>query len=195
MALTAGNKAPEFKVNDQDGKEVKLSDFKGKKVVLYFYPKDMTPGCTAESCNLRDNYTVLQKQGYEVLGVSTDDEKSHRKFIEKEKLPFRLLADTDKSLHAKYGTWVEKSMYGRKYMGTARVTFIINEQGIIEEIIEKVDTKNHTDQILKKNSTSPPKPVVKKIPSKKASPKKKATAVKKAAKKSPKKSAKKSKGK
>ena len=150
MALTAGSKAPDFSVKDQNGKEVKLSDFKGKKLVLYFYPKDMTPGCTAESCNLRDNYKVLLKQGYEVLGVSTDNEKSHQKFIEKEKLPFRLLADVDKSLHSKYGTWVEKSMYGRKYMGTARVTYVINESGIIDEVIDKVDTKNHTSQILER---------------------------------------------
>lgn len=187
MALTAGSKAPDFNVKDQDGKEVKLTDFKGKKIVLYFYPKDMTPGCTAESCNLRDNYKVLQKKGYEVLGVSTDDEKSHRKFIEKEKLPFRLLADTDKSLHSKYGTWVEKSMYGRKYMGTARVTFVINESGVIEEIIEKVDTKNHTDQILKGIGTSPTKPlpkVAKKSSGKKTTKKKKVTFTKKAAKKS-----------
>lgn len=162
MALTAGSKAPDFTVKDQDGKDVKLTDFKGKKLVLYFYPKDMTSGCTAESCNLRDNYNVLLKQGYEVLGVSTDDEKSHRKFIEKEKLPFRLLADTDKALHAKYGTWVEKSMYGRKYMGTARTTFVINENGVIDEIIGKVDTKNHTDQILKDNGASSTKPVAKK---------------------------------
>lgn len=186
MALTAGSKAPDFTVKDQDGKEVKLTDFKGKKVVLYFYPKDMTPGCTAESCNLRDNYKVLQKQGYEVLGVSTDNEKSHQKFIEKEKLPFRLLADTDKSLHTKFGTWVEKSMYGRKYMGTARVTFIINEVGLIEEIIEKVDTKNHTDQILKGIGTSPTKPVASKKPAAKK-------VVKKAAKKTVKKAAKKKK--
>src|SRR5689334_2010224 len=149
MALTAGSKAPDFTSKDQDGKDVKLSDFRGKKLVLYFYPKDMTPGCTAESCNLRDNYKVLQKQGYEVFGVSTDNEKSHQKFIAKEKLPFSLLADTEKVMHEAYGTWVEKSMYGRKYMGTARKTFIIDEKGIIEEIIEKVDTKNHTDQILK----------------------------------------------
>lgn len=127
---------------------MKLSDFRGKKVVLYFYPKDMTPGCTLEACNLRDNYKQLTKLGYEVLGVSTDNEKSHRKFIEKENLPFRLLADTDRKLHEAYGTWVEKSMYGRKYMGTARVTFLIDEKGVIERIIDKVDTKNHTDQIL-----------------------------------------------
>lgn len=149
MELKAGMKAPAFSVNDQDGKAVKLNELAGKKVVLYFYPKDMTPGCTTESCNLRDNYKVLQKQGYEVLGVSTDNEKSHQKFIAKEKLPFRLLADVDKKMHDAYGTWVEKSMYGRKYMGTARKTFIINEKGLIEEIIEKVDTKNHTEQILK----------------------------------------------
>lgn len=148
MALTVGTPAPDFKTTDQDGKEVKLSDFKGKKVVLYFYPKDQTPGCTAEACSLRDNYKALQKAGYEILGISSDDEKSHRKFIEKEKLPFRLLADVDKSVHAKFGTWVEKSMYGRKYMGTARVTYIIDEHGRISEVIEKVDTKNHAAQIL-----------------------------------------------
>lgn len=150
MELKAGMKAPAFAVSDENGNMVKLKDLAGKKVVLYFYPKDMTSGCTAESCNLRDNYKTLQKQGYEVLGVSTDSEKSHQKFIAKEKLPFRLLADVDKKLHEAYGTWIEKSMYGRKYMGTARKTFIINEKGIIEEIIQKVDTKNHTDQILKK---------------------------------------------
>lgn len=170
MALTAGSKAPDFKVKDQDGKDVSLSDFKGKKLVLYFYPKDMTPGCTTESCNLRDNYKLLQKKGYEVVGVSTDNEKSHRKFIEKEKLPFRLLADTEKSLHTKYGTWIEKSMYGRKYMGTARVTFIISENGVIEEIIGKVDTKNHTDQILNKGTT--PMSLAKKSPVKKSTAKK-----------------------
>lgn len=172
MALTAGSKAPDFTVSDQDGKPVKLSDFKGKKLVLYFYPKDQTPGCTAEACNLRDNYKALQKQGYEVLGVSTDNEKSHQKFIAKEKLPFRLLADVDKTLHTKYGTWVEKSMYGRKYMGTARVTFIIDEKGVIHEIIEKVDTKNHTDQILKGISTSPTKPTKKSVTKKKTPAKK-----------------------
>ncbi|QSE96760.1 thioredoxin-dependent thiol peroxidase [Fulvivirga lutea] len=149
MELKAGDKAPDFEVNDQNGNAVKLSDFKGKKVVLYFYPKDNTPGCTAESCNLRDNYQALQAAGYEVLGVSTDSEKSHQKFIEKQNLPFTLLADTEKQIHEKYGTWVEKQMYGRKYMGTARVTFLINEKGVIEEVIEKVKTKEHAAQILK----------------------------------------------
>ena len=149
MSLKVGDVAPDFSVNDQNGNPVKLSDFKGKKVVLYFYPKDNTPGCTAEACNLRDNYHTLQKAGYEILGVSKDSEKSHTTFINKYDLPFTLLADTEKDIHEKYGTWVEKSMYGRKYMGTARVTFIIDEQGKIEEIIEKVKTKDHTAQILK----------------------------------------------
>jgi thioredoxin-dependent peroxiredoxin len=167
MALQVGDKAPDFTVNDQDGNPVKLSDLKGKKVVLYFYPKDMTPGCTAEACNLRDNYRLMQKQGYEVLGVSTDNEKSHRKFIEKEKLPFRLLADTAKTMHEAYGTWVEKSMYGRNYMGTARVTFVINDQGIIEEIIGKVDTKNHAAQILGNGSAATTRVVAKTTPAKK----------------------------
>ncbi|MBS1507398.1 MAG: thioredoxin-dependent thiol peroxidase [Bacteroidetes bacterium] len=173
MALSVGTKAPDFIAKDQDGNEVKLSSLKGKKVVLYFYPKDMTPGCTAEACNLRDNYKVLQKQGYEVFGISTDDEKMHRKFIAKEKLPFRLLADTDKVVHAKYETWVEKSMYGRKYMGTARITYIIDEAGVISEVIEKVDTKNHTAQIL--GQAAPAKPAKKAAPkkaAKKATPKK-----------------------
>lgn len=148
MELKEGDKAPDFSVKDQNGNTVNLSDFKGKKVVLYFYPKDNTPGCTAEACNLRDNYQDLKTQGYEILGVSTDNEKSHQKFIDKQNLPFTLLADTEKELHDKYGTWVEKSMYGRKYMGTARKTFIIDEEGKIERIIEKVKTKDHTSQIL-----------------------------------------------
>ncbi len=167
MDLKVGDKAPEFKTKDQDGNTVSLSDFKGKKVVLYFYPNDMTPGCTAEACSLRDNYKVLQKQGYVVLGISSNDEKTHKKFIAKEKLPFSLLADTDKSVHEKYGTWAEKSMYGRKYMGTLRVTFIIDEKGVIQEIIEKVDTKNHASQIL---AERPPKvkPPVRDRPARKA---------------------------
>ncbi|MBS1490514.1 MAG: thioredoxin-dependent thiol peroxidase [Bacteroidetes bacterium] len=148
MALPVGTTAPNFSTTDQNGNRLQLSDFRGKKIVLYFYPKDMTPGCTAEACNLRDNYKVLQKQGYEVLGISTDSEKRHRTFIEKENLPFRLLADTDRTVHAQYGTWVEKSMYGRKYMGTARITYIINEAGVITDVIEKVNTKDHTAQIL-----------------------------------------------
>ena len=149
MSLEVGNSAPQFESKDQNGNTIKLSDFKGKKVVLYFYPKDNTPGCTAQACNLRDNYEALQKAGYVVLGVSTDSEKSHQKFIEKQELPFSLIADEDKTIHEAYGTWVEKSMYGRKYMGTARTTFIIDEEGKIEEIIEKVKTKEHTNQILK----------------------------------------------
>ena len=148
MSLKIGDKAPDFTVNDQDGNPVSISDYKGKKVVLYFYPRDNTPGCTAEACNLRDNYSDLQSAGYEILGVSTDNEKSHQKFIEKQQLPFKLLADTEKDIHEKYGTWVEKSMYGRKYMGTARVTFLIDGDGNIENIIEKVKTKDHTAQIL-----------------------------------------------
>ena len=149
MALQPGDRAPAFTANDQDGQPVRLADFKGKKLVLYFYPRDMTPGCTAEACSLRDNYRALIKAGYEVLGISTDNERTHKRFIEKEKLPFRLLADTDKKVHELYGAWVEKSMYGRKYMGTARVTYVIDEKGIIEEVIGKVDTKNHAEQILK----------------------------------------------
>lgn len=165
--LKIGDKAPDFTVNDQDGEPVKLSQLRGKKVVLYFYPRDMTPGCTAEACNLRDNYKSMVKKGYEILGVSTDSEKSHRKFIEKERLPFRLLADTEKSIHNAYGTWIEKSMYGRKYMGTARITFIIDEKGFIEDIIEKVDTKNHVDQILESKIKDTAKVAVKKTGAKK----------------------------
>jgi peroxiredoxin Q/BCP len=180
MALRIGSKAPDFQTTDQDGKSISLSGLKGKKFVLYFYPKDMTPGCTAEACNLRDNYSALQKAGYEIFGISSDNEKSHQKFIAKEKLPFRLLADTDKSVHAKFGTWVEKSMYGRKYMGTARVTFVVDGNGVIENIIEKVDTRDHAAQILGKPATAAApakkaakaKPAVKKKPAKKVAPKK-----------------------
>ena len=160
MTLKVGDRAPDFTVNDQNGNPVNLSQLRGKKVVLYFYPRDMTPGCTAEACNLRDNYRSMVSQGYEVLGVSTDNERSHKRFIEKEKLPFRLLADTEKTVHEAYGTWIEKSMYGKKYMGTARVTFLINEKGIIDDIIEKVDTKNHVQQILNAKLESTGKPAV-----------------------------------
>jgi thioredoxin-dependent peroxiredoxin len=153
--LVPGDKVPDIKVNDQDGNPVSLKDFRGQKVVLYFYPKDQTPGCTAEACNLRDNYKALQKKGFEIIGVSTDSEKSHQRFISKEDLPFTLLADTEKKLHEAFGTWVEKSMYGRRYMGTARVTFIIDEKGVIEDVIEKVDTKDHARQIMKGEITGP----------------------------------------
>lgn len=144
-----GSKAPDFTVNNQDGKPVKLSSFKGKKVVLYFYPNDETPGCTEEACNLRDNYKVLQKQGYEVLGISANTEQQHQKFIKKEKLPFQLLADVDKAVHKKYGTWGKKSMFGNTFMGTLRTTFLLDEKGMITDVIKKVKTKDHTAQILK----------------------------------------------
>jgi thioredoxin-dependent peroxiredoxin len=173
--LRVGDKAPDFSVNDQDGNPVRLSDLRGKKVVLYFYPKDMTPGCTAEACNLRDHHQSMVKKGYEILGVSTDTEKTHRKFIEKERLPFRLLADTEKAIHESYGTWVEKSMYGRKYMGTARITFVIDEKGYIEDIIDKVDTKNHVSQILESRIKDSAKIAVgKEAPTKKTSSPRKA---------------------
>jgi peroxiredoxin Q/BCP len=147
--LKIGDKAPDFTAKDQDGKQITLSAYKGKKVVLYFYPKDQTPGCTAEACNLRDNISELSDEGYEVLGVSTDDVASHKEFKTKYNLPFSLVADTDKSINEKYGVWVEKERDGKKYMGTARVTFIIDEKGMITNIIDKVDTKEHASQILK----------------------------------------------
>jgi len=150
MGLQTGDEAPEFAAKDQNGNDVRLSDFKGKKVILYFYPKDDTPGCTAQACNLRDNYESLLSQDFVVLGVSVDNEKTHQKFIKKYDLPFPLLADTDHTIVESYGVWVEKSMYGKTYMGTARTTFVIDEKGLISEIIQKVDTKNHTDQILSK---------------------------------------------
>ena len=149
MTLKVGDKAPVFKGVDQDGNNISLTDFKGKRVVLYFYPKDNTPGCTTQACNLRDNYKALLKAGYIVIGVSTDDEKSHLKFIKKFELPFPLIADTDKSINEQYGVWGEKSMFGKKYMGTIRTTFVIDEKGIISEIIDKVKTEDHTAQILK----------------------------------------------
>ncbi len=146
--LKEGEKAPGFTAKDQNGKTVSLTDFSGKSVILYFYPKDDTPGCTAEACSFRDNYQSMLSKGFEVIGVSTDDEKSHKKFETKYSLPFTLIADSDKSIVEAYGVWVEKSMYGKKYMGTARTTFIINASGIIDKIIEKVDTKNSSQQII-----------------------------------------------
>jgi peroxiredoxin Q/BCP len=148
MALKIGNKAPDFESINQNGNKVKLSDFIGKKVVLYFYTRDNTPGCTAQACNLKDNYKTLQKNGYTILGISKDSPKSHQKFINKFDLPFDLIADEDQNVHMKYGTWIEKSMYGKNYMGTARWTFLIDEKGNIENIIQKVKTKEHTSQIL-----------------------------------------------
>lgn len=143
-----GQKAPDFKGNNQKGEEISLSTYAGKKLVLYFYPKDDTPGCTAEACNLRDNYNRFLSEGYEILGVSPDNEKKHQKFIDKYELPFDLLADTEKEACNAYGVWVEKNMYGRKYMGVARTTFVINEEGEIAEVIAKVKTKEHTAQLL-----------------------------------------------
>ncbi len=149
--MEIGNKAPEILGYDQNGKEIKLSDYAGRKLVLYFYPKDSTSGCTTEACNLRDNYSELRKAGYEVVGVSVDDSKSHNKFIEKNALPFPLIADTDKTLVEAFGVWGEKSMYGRKYMGTFRTTFIINEEGVITNIFlpKQIKVKEHAEQILK----------------------------------------------
>jgi len=146
--LKEGDKAPDFTAKDQNGKTISLADYKGKNVILYFYPKDDTPGCTAESCNFRDNYQVLSKIGFEVIGVSTDDEKSHKKFETKYSLPFTLIADNEKQIVETYGVWVEKNMYGKQYMGTARTTFLISADGIISKIIHKVDTQNASQQIL-----------------------------------------------
>lgn len=149
--MNIGDKAPELLGTDQDGKEIKLSDYKGKKIVLYFYPKDSTPGCTSQACSLRDNYELMQKRGYAVIGVSVQDEKSHKKFIEKYNLPFPLIADVDKILNETFGVYGEKKMCGRTYMGTYRTTFIINEEGVIEEIFtpKQIKVKEHAEQILK----------------------------------------------
>lgn len=148
--MNVGDKAPDYLGTNEKGEEIRLSDYKGRKVVLYFYPKDSTSGCTAQAYSLRDGYDDLRKAGYEVIGVSVDGEKSHQKFIEKNNLPFTLIADTDKKLVEQFGVWGEKSMYGRKYMGTFRTTFIINEEGIIERIIspKEVKTKEHAAQVL-----------------------------------------------
>ncbi len=148
--MNIGDKAPEILGLNENGEEIRLSNYLGKKIVLYFYPKDSTSGCTAQACNLRDHYTELRNAGYEVIGVSVDDAKSHQKFIAKNELPFTLIADTEKKLVEQFGVWGEKSMYGRKYMGTFRTTFIINEEGIIERIIlpKQVKTKEHSKQIL-----------------------------------------------
>lgn len=148
IELKIGDPAPKFAAPDQDGNMVSLDDFDGKKLVLYFYPKDNTPGCTAEACDLRDNYDKFIAQGYEILGVSPDSEKSHQNFIKKYDLPFRLLSDVDKKILESYNAWGEKKMYGKTYMGVLRKTFIISEDGIIDNIIDKVKTKEHSNQIL-----------------------------------------------
>ncbi|MFY9154292.1 MAG: thioredoxin-dependent thiol peroxidase [Prolixibacteraceae bacterium] len=147
--LNKGDKAPEFRGLNQNGEEISLNDFKGKKLILYFYPKDNTPGCTAESCNLNDNYQMWLSKGFEVVGVSPDKVASHKKFADKFQFGFNLLADPETIILQAYGVWGEKSMYGRKYMGVMRTTFVIDENGIIIGIFEKVDTKNHTAQIIK----------------------------------------------
>ena len=149
LALKIGDKAPDFNSIDQDGNPLRLKDFKGHKVILYFYPKDNTPGCTAEACNLRDNHDLLLKKGYKIIGVSADDEKSHKNFIAKNVLPFPLIPDKEKRIIRDYGVWGKKKLYGKEYEGINRMTFIISEDGKIEKIFSKVDTKNHTEQILK----------------------------------------------
>jgi thioredoxin-dependent peroxiredoxin len=146
--LNVGDKAPDFASKNQSGKEISLSGLKGKKVVLYFYPKDDTPGCTAEACNLRDNYKELKDKGFVILGVSPDSEASHTKFAGKYELPFDLLADTGKEILKKYGAWGMKKMYGKEYEGVLRTTYVIDEDGLVEKVFKKVDTKNHTQQIL-----------------------------------------------
>ncbi len=148
ITLKVGDKAPAFKCSNEHNEMVQLKDFKNQKLVLYFYPKDDTPGCTAEACNLRDNYAAFQKAGYHIVGVSPDSATKHQKFIAKYNLPFSLLADENNEVALAYGVWAEKSMYGRKYMGILRSTFVIDEKGIISKIIEKVDTKNHSNQLL-----------------------------------------------
>ena len=147
--LKEGQKAPLFEGIDQDGKKIKLSDLSGGRVILYFYPKDNTPGCTAEACNLRDNHKELLNKGFRIIGVSPDNEKSHKEFAGKYSLPFPLIADPDKKILSVYGAWGEKKMYGKTVTGVLRTTFIIDEKGFIEKIISKVDTKGHTEQILK----------------------------------------------
>jgi peroxiredoxin Q/BCP len=149
VELKEGMKAPMFEGSDQDGKTIRLSDFKGRKVILYFYPKDNTSGCTAEACNLRDNYDELLKKGFAVIGVSMDSEKSHRNFATKYSLPFPLIADTSRKILEDYGVWREKKLYGRSFLGIVRTTFIIDEKGVIEKIISKVETSRHSDQIFK----------------------------------------------
>jgi peroxiredoxin Q/BCP len=146
--LTANDKAPAIESKDQDGNVFSLEKYRGQKLVLYFYPKDDTPGCTAESCNFRDNYSLLKKSGFEVVGVSVDEEKKHQKFIKKYDLPFTLISDTEKKVVEDYGVWAKKKFMGREYMGILRTTFIIDEKGYLEHIITNVDTANSSQQVL-----------------------------------------------
>ena len=150
MAFTLGDLVPDLLGTDQDGREVRRSDYPGRKIILYFYPKDNTSGCTAQACSLRDGYSELRAAGYEIIGVSRDSAKSHQKFITQHELPFRLIADTDVQLNELFGTCIEKSMYGRKYMGTERTTFVIDEEGRIEHILrgKEISTKEHAQQLL-----------------------------------------------
>jgi peroxiredoxin Q/BCP len=149
MALKIGDEIPRYLGKNQDGKAINSSDYREKKLVIYFYPKDNTPGCTAEACSFRDSYAVFRKKGYEILGVSTDGRKSHLEFIEKQHLPFDLITDTDKDLVEKFGVWGEKSMYGRKYMGIIRTTFLVDEHGIIKHIFQsdEINTSSHAEQV------------------------------------------------
>ena len=149
IQLVEGIAAPAFSGINQNGETISLAGFKGKKLILYFYPKDDTPGCTAEACNLNDNYDFWISKGYEVIGVSPDSEASHQKFIKKYGLKFNLIADTTKEILEAYGVWGEKVNYGKTYMGVIRTTFVINEEGVIEKVFKKVDTKEHTNQIVK----------------------------------------------
>lgn len=152
--LVKGKKAPDFKGQDQDGNQVALSDFKGRKVVLFFYPQDMTPTCTVQACNLRDNYTLLQKHGFTVIGVSPDPVQSHKKFETRYDLPFTLIADPDRKIIDKYGVWGEKQLYGRKYMGLHRTTFIIDEKGKIKQVFLRPKNKQHAEEIIAADITT-----------------------------------------
>lgn len=147
--IIAGQKAPYFEGTDQNGNTIKLDDYKGKKLVLYFYPKDNTPGCTKEACSFRDSYTEMISKGFDIVGVSADSEKSHQKFADKFELPFPLIADTKKTIMEAYGTFGEKKMYGKSFLGVKRTTFIINEEGVVEKVIKKVDTADSASQIFK----------------------------------------------
>jgi len=148
MELKVGDKAPAISSKDQNGNPISLKDYMGKKLVLYFYPQDNTPTCTTQACNLRDNYGAIKKAGFEILGVSVDNEKSHKKFIDKFQLPFSLIIDTDHKIVNDYGVWAEKTMFGKKYMGTLRTTFLIDEKGVITKIIDKVKSAGHTAQLF-----------------------------------------------